>query len=634
MTQNNPSFLFLKRLIVFTHQSKTAYDESFHQGINIIRGQNSSGKSTIANLIFYALGGDYNNWTTQALKCREVVAEVSINGAVLTLKRLISSNLSQPMSIYWGGYEKAKKDAFNWETYPYRQSDLKSSFTNIIFNALNFPEIKSDTDSNITMHQILRLLYIDQDSSLQCLFRQEKFDLPLTREAISEMLLGLYDDTLYHDRLKLKNDKKTLNQNKSQLNAIIRIYRKTGIPVDNKKLQKLIYKEIVKLQKLDDSITKLRDTPPQKATKKTPLKSEEIQKELIIEKNNIKKLQEKANFIKIDIIDSEQFISTLEKRILELNYAMRTREVLGELPLTNCPKCLTEIASPNNTHSCSLCKEPLDKETEKANAKRLTQEMILQVKESKELLKEKKDSYTKVISEISISSQQARVLQNKFNESVNTVQTTRNEKLDSLLVKKGGLEKEIENLYEKAETIKFLEKLEQDIQKLSVEIRKLKSSIRDKENNKYIKRDKAMALIIKNTLSILKNDLERQDEFKYGKEVDINFLKDSYTLDGGNNFSASSKTYFKNAVLFSIFFASLELNFFRYPRFILCDNMEDKGMEKIRTQNFQNLITELSDNASSDHQIIFTTSMISDKLNNTEYCVGEYYSANNKTLKV
>jgi len=72
----------------------------------------------------------------------------------------------------------------------------------------------------------------------------------------------------------------------------------------------------------------------------------------------------------------------------------------------------------------------------------------------------------------------------------------------------------------------------------------------------------------------------------------------------------------------------------RYPKFILCDNMEDKGMEKERTQNFQNVIAEISSKFTVAHQIIFTTSMISDQLNNSPLCVGIAYDPSNKTLKV
>lgn len=35
-----------------------------------------------------------------------------------------------------------------------------------------------------------------------------------------------------------------------------------------------------------------------------------------------------------------------------------------------------------------------------------------------------------------------------------------------------------------------------------------------------------------------------------------------------------------------------------------------------------------------DHQIIFTFSMVSDELNDTDYCVGKYYNISNKTLEI
>ena len=39
--------LFVNRLYVLTESGLVAYDEPFHHGVNIIRGENSSGKSTI-----------------------------------------------------------------------------------------------------------------------------------------------------------------------------------------------------------------------------------------------------------------------------------------------------------------------------------------------------------------------------------------------------------------------------------------------------------------------------------------------------------------------------------------------------------------------------------------------------------
>lgn len=80
--------------------------------------------------------------------------------------------------------------------------------------------------------------------------------------------------------------------------------------------------------------------------------------------------------------------------------------------------------------------------------------------------------------------------------------------------------------------------------------------------------------------------------------------------------------------------ASLEISFMRFPHFIFADNMEDKGIEIERAQNFQKvLINKLSEYDTNDYQVIYTTSYITDILDKSSYVVGEKYTKNNKSLK-
>lgn len=633
MTNDKPT-LFLKRLIVRTHNNGIAYDQEFHNGVNIIRGKNSSGKSTIANFIFYILGGAYKNWTSEALRCKEVIAEVKINGAIITIKRNISKSLLEPMSIYWNNYEESKNDSSNWQTYPYKQTTNLISYTNVLFNALKFPEVKSDTESNITMHQILRLLYVDQDTPTQSLFRYERFDPPLTREVISEILLGIYDDTLYTQRLNLKQAIKESDEKKREFDNLNKVFGQAGNVTNIASVQKEIENARIELTEIERAIIDLRNQQIVKTTKKTELNSEKVQSELSVVKSNIRNLQSKINQFDIEIADSRQFVDTLEKRISELNNSLITRQIIGELPLTHCPQCLGALNNHTEEGHCFLCKQPLVEEAERANAKRLLQEMKLQVKESKSLLEEKERNYTAFIGELPSQIELARSLQKQLDISIENPQTTRDERIDNLLVTKGGSEKKIEYLTQQIKAVELIELLKKELAQLNAFITTLRLEIEQKGELQKRNYQVAIQKIRELTLYTLKNDLDRQEEFRSGKKIDIDFLRDTYSLDDGNNFSASSKTYFKNAILFSIFFASLELSFFRYPRFILCDNMEDKGMEKERTQNLQDLITSMSDKHDQEHQIIFTTSMISEDLNNKPYCVGEEYDRNNKTLVI
>ena len=633
MTHIDPS-LFLNRLIVRTHSNKVAYDQQFHKGVNIIRGNNSSGKSTIANFIYYVLGGDFNSWTTEALKCKDITAEVFINGALITIKRNVEPSSFQPMSIYWGDYESSAKDALNWNAYSYKQTTNQVSFSNVLFNALDFPEVKNITESNITMHQILRLLYIDQDTPTQSLFRFERFDLPLTREAIAEILLGFYDDELYNLRLELKQASKRLEDKKREFDNLSKVFSESGGFKTVDEIVKEIEKTTKSIDTINNNIADVRQKLRIVATKKTELNVEKLQSDYSQVKNEIRSTKSLINQYEVEIADSTLFVATLEKRINELNNSLLTKQVLGELPLTHCPQCLSELKLDVEQGHCKLCKEPLVEEAERANAKRLLQEMELQVKESKSLLELKKQKLLDLMTDFPKIIGTARAFQRELDLAVVNNQSTRDDIIDSLLIEKGGLEQKNEYLSKQIKSVEILEALKKEIAELGSLITSHTSEIKQKEYQQHTRQGAAMAKIKEITLYILKHDLERQEEFKRGKIVDINFYKDAYALDGSNNFSASSKILFKNAILFAIFFASLELNFFRYPRFILCDNMEDKGMEKERTQNFQNVITQLSEKAKVEHQIIFTTSMVSDELNDTDYCVGNYYNISNKTLDV
>jgi len=72
-----------------------------------------------------------------------------------------------------------------------------------------------------------------------------------------------------------------------------------------------------------------------------------------------------------------------------------------------------------------------------------------------------------------------------------------------------------------------------------------------------------------------------------------------------------------------------------YPKFFICDNIEDKGMEETRSHNFQLRIYERSKLYKDiDHQLIITTSMIEPSLDNPEICVGEYYTNESKSLRL
>jgi len=270
----------------------------------------------------------------------------------------------------------------------------------------------------------------------------------------------------------------------------------------------------------------------------------------------------------------------------------------------------------------------------KTYGNRLKQELSLQIKESKQLLDEKKQRLTDLIATHNTLVEKFRALQRDLDNEEKELKPTRDELLDSLHEKKGAIENKIGFLNQQIVALESLDLLRSELQELAKKIEGLRQSVQRRIETQARNLQTAMAKIEEITLYLLLQDFDLQNEFKVAQLVEVDFAKDVFSLDGKNNFSASSNVYLKNCVRYAVFFASLDLPFFRYPRFILCDNMEDKGMEQERSQNFQRTITELSTKSSVEHQIIFTTSKIAPDLNNTPLCVGDEYTPLHKTLRL
>lgn len=638
MTNIKKPYLLLERLIITTYTGYIAYDEKFHDGLNIIRGKNSSGKSTIANFIFYALGGDFNNWTNQALLCKSVYAQVNINGVILTLQRDVSKGTQKPMSIFWGSYDDGKHNRdYGWKTFPYRQSDDSVvSFSKIIFDSLGFPETRNEDGGKITMNQVLRLLYLDQDTPVQNLFKVEKFDVPITRQATAELLLGVYDDDLYHFRIEKRKLVKSFEEKSRELSSIKSAFSIAGNSIQRKDIEKQLTKAELKLNEINKSIKQVKETERLKRSKNEALIIENLQNEMNHLQNQIRANMSEFNKLNSDIADSIMFISTLEKRIKSINESILIKDTLGELPLTHCPQCLSVLSYENlSPNSCSLCHNPIPEDKIKSTSLRIRQELQIQVEESNRVLERKmkiKQQYEQDLNEIiALAKQKQTEIDNFIEESSSTRENT----LDNLFTEKGSIESMIEYYIEQRKSVGLIEDLEAECAKLKEKIQLVSSNIESSEYSQSRRFSEAQNEISTLTKRILTSDLKRQDEFVNPIKVNVDFLRDSFNLDGVNNFSASSNTVFKNSVSFGIFFSSLIKDFFRYPRFIICDNVEDKGMEEARSKNFQRIIYRLSANSNVKHQIIMTTSMVDEELNKIEeLCVGEFYSAENKTLKV
>jgi hypothetical protein len=167
------------------------------------------------------LGGEFDNWKTAAAACDQVQAEVLTRGGVISLRRDIGKALNS-IEVFFGPMSEAEQHGLDgWQSYPIRRSEKRESVSQIFFRACGIPEAQSRRAANITMNQILRLLYSDQRTPSAFLFRYESFDTREIREAVGDLLCGLSVYELYETELRLRALEKEFDEKNLRFSALL-----------------------------------------------------------------------------------------------------------------------------------------------------------------------------------------------------------------------------------------------------------------------------------------------------------------------------------------------------------------------------------------------------------------------------
>jgi hypothetical protein len=366
------------------------FSEKFHSGLNIIRGENSSGKSTIMDFIFYGLGGDLleNQWREAALKCDSIVMGVRLNGKDVTLQRDIEKKSSQPMKVFFGpSTEAAKTNQEGWERYSFRRGKSES-FSQVMFRLMGLPEVQyGEANTKITMNQLLRLLYSDQLSSVEKLFRAQPFDDAITRQTVGSLLLGAFSEDFYAAKLNLKAYEAEIKDVISRITTLTRMHGRDGHPLTNEWIEQEHKRLESELDTLNSEIEKIEaqvfsaqfeDRLSLNDQKETYSRVQQLQSE-------IGQITQELDYVELEATDSDEFINSLTKKLDALHESKLIVDEINALNFEFCPACFAPVKGTEVEGACTLCKQASDQQQVKERALRLINEYARQKQSSLDL---------------------------------------------------------------------------------------------------------------------------------------------------------------------------------------------------------------------------------------------------------
>lgn len=585
------------------------------------------------DLLNYALGAVITEWTDEELSCDFVIAEVRLNSVDICLKREIAESGQAKMLIFEGTMKAALESQTEWYQYPMRRSADKHSYSQQIFELLGLPRHKTDDEKNLTLHQILRLIYVDQLSSTTKLLKEDiNFDNVTFRRAIGEYLLGIDDLEAHNLRQELIAANKEFEKFNGELNAIYKMFGHDASLINDLVLTNEIRGIEQELKELHEKKDKILASGREELDEASKQKAEILYNKIKEFTLNKQLLDTEKSEKSTELIDTKLFLYSIKERKAALDNSKHTHLALGGVRFKYCPACLEPISESDHQGCCSLCKAGSNHAEKDYSYVQMLNELNFQIKESILLIEDFERRIDEINSQLPSVTRKLESSKSEYEELVSTA-NSKDAMLAEVSIEIGFCKSQLITYEDRRELVNKVEKLRLHKESANKRILKIEESldlVSKRQEDRYSYVYDSIERIAKRLLS---QDGGYELTFNEAEDVIFDFAKDKMYVNGKNKFSASSMVVMKNGIRLAIFLHAVDDYYCRLPNILLMDNIEDKGMEAERSQNFQHVIINECEKLKNEYQLIFSTSMIAPDLNNTSMCIGPMYMKGSHTLE-
>lgn len=323
------------------------YTVNFHDGFNLISGHTSTGKTSILEMIDYALGAQsHKSYIEIGNSCSHVELVVVIGDEKFKIRRELF-NFKAPVVV-----EDWRDDKNKYLFYNRYEIDVPSnpkSLSAFLIEKLGLANI-TISGQTFSFRDLFKYCYIKQtEIDNEDILGEKVWTKDFKRKATFEIIFNIYDNALEEYKRALEDRKQEAHDLALQITGI-QDFLKTVDIVDSeacKELEKSIRKEIAELSAQLTEIKKGKGN----------MSSESIALRRRIEevKSKIADLDEKhrdqEQYLKKLRLLYNQYLSEVDKKELAIQGYLTFNQYEFQL----CPNCLRPIKHTENAEVCCLC---------------------------------------------------------------------------------------------------------------------------------------------------------------------------------------------------------------------------------------------------------------------------------------
>ncbi len=336
--------LYLSRIRVVGEKK---CDYTLRNGVNIFKGSNSTGKTTLLRFFDFAFGSKSKRFIDVVENnCDFVIVDVVINGKNYTIKRGITNK--DDIYVYEGHFDTVPELMTQKSIlYSWLKSEQKECIGNFYLTNLRIKpreiSVSARKGAEFSWRNLLDLVYIGQNEWAG--FQAADKLQPLMKKAVFEVFLGFDNENLDYQEKRLRNLNKDLVNYKLQKKVVKDFLdgsdRQTGSETNLNQLNS----EIALYEK--EKVQMLKTLQLKRESNALLEDKQKMERHLIETRDNIQELTGK--FEEIQMLLNKTDVD-LEKNRLQLKAKM----VFSQLPITKCPNCFKSLPI-KGEGQCTVC---------------------------------------------------------------------------------------------------------------------------------------------------------------------------------------------------------------------------------------------------------------------------------------
>lgn len=451
------------------------YTVPFHKGLNFISGPMSTGKSTIMEMVNYALGSKrHKDYIEVKASCTDVELELWLNDELYKISRPLFDFEKQIKLYRWNERDSTFDKEF--EILEVNSPTEPNSLSRFLLDKIGVPELTL-SNQTFSFRDLFKYSYVSQPKiDSENLLDEQTYSVSFKRKPTLELIFNGLDQLLQSLKEAKKLKKEEIDKFYARKEAIVTFLRSVklfGNISDYNERWRLTLEQITEKQTELNSIkdqSKLKDDRTRALEAKVFLLRREIT-------NNENGKEELRRYLEKLVLLRNQY----QIELVKLDYLILANGKLQKVDYIRCPACLGPLHKTSNDN-CYLCNnDVLEYSAEEEEAIKLERKRInLKLSQLKDYITQREADIKQFNINIETKSNELLTINDKINNIQRVYISPFISRIEELNQELGELKEHLKKITQNVEVQKELNVIsdeihseEQKLQKLNEDILKL-----------------------------------------------------------------------------------------------------------------------------------------------------------------